>query len=88
MLKTMQNILKTIFFWIFIDFRYFGFFKNFIKKVGQKLGNNNWIKMKVVMKYNISVVDNLVPITKEETMLKFSKNKSIILDILSNTWHL
>jgi hypothetical protein len=43
--------------------------------------------MEVVMTYNKSVVDNLVPTKIEETLLKFSKkkNNSIILDILFNT---
>jgi competence transcription factor ComK len=41
--------------------------------------------MEVVMTYNRSVVENLVPTKIEETLLKFSKNKSIILDILFNT---
>jgi competence transcription factor ComK len=35
---------------------------------------------------NRSVVDNLVPIKIEETLTKFSKKNSIILDILFNTW--
>jgi hypothetical protein len=46
---------------------------------------DDWIKMEVVMTYNRSVVENLVPTKIEETLLKFSKNKSIILDILFNT---
>jgi hypothetical protein len=32
--------------------------------------------MKVVMTYNISVVDNLVPTKIEKTLLKFSKKKN------------
>jgi hypothetical protein len=32
---------------------------------------DDWIKMKVVMTYNKSVVDNLVPIKTEKTLLKF-----------------
>jgi len=46
---------------------------------------DDWIKMEVVMTYNRSVVDNLVPIKIEETLTKFSKKNSIILDILFNT---
>jgi hypothetical protein len=46
---------------------------------------DDWIKMEVVMTYNRSVVDNLVPTKIEETFLKFSKKKSIILNILFNT---
>jgi len=34
---------------------------------------DDWIKMKVVMTYNRSVVVNLVPIKIEETLTKFSK---------------
>jgi len=41
--------------------------------------------MKVVMTYNRSVVDDLVPIKIEETLPKFSKKKFINLDILFNT---
>jgi hypothetical protein len=36
---------------------------------------NDWLKMEVVMTYNRSVVDNLVPIKVEETLSKFSKRK-------------
>jgi hypothetical protein len=36
---------------------------------------NDWIKMEVVMTYNRSVVDNLVPTKIEETLSKFSKRK-------------
>jgi hypothetical protein len=46
---------------------------------------DDWIKMEVVMTYNRSVVVNLVPIKIEETLTKFSKKNSIILDILFNT---
>jgi hypothetical protein len=46
---------------------------------------DNWIKMEVVMTYNRSVVDNLVPTIIEETLPKFSKKNPIILDILLNT---
>jgi hypothetical protein len=47
---------------------------------------DDWIKMEVVMTYNRSVVDNLVPTKIEETLPKFSKKKNpIILDILPNT---
>jgi hypothetical protein len=46
---------------------------------------DDWIKMEVVMTYNRSVVDNLLPIKIEETLTKFSKKNSIILDILFNT---
>jgi hypothetical protein len=42
--------------------------------------------MEVVMTYNRSVVDNLVPTKIEGTLPKFSKKKNpIILDILPNT---
>jgi len=37
---------------------------------------DDWIKMDVVMTYNRSVVDNLVPTKIEETLLKFSKKKN------------
>jgi hypothetical protein len=40
MLKMMLHILKNVFFGFSLFFTIFGFFKNFIKKVGQKLGNN------------------------------------------------
>jgi hypothetical protein len=41
MLKTMQIYKKkTYFFGLSLFFAIFGFFKNFIKQVGQKLGNN------------------------------------------------
>jgi hypothetical protein len=46
---------------------------------------DDWIKMKVVMTYNRSVVHNLVPTKIEETLPKFSKKYSIILDILFNS---
>jgi len=46
---------------------------------------DDWIEMKVVITYNRSVVDNLIPIKIEETLLKFSKKNSIILEILFNT---
>jgi hypothetical protein len=36
---------------------------------------DDWIKMEVVMTYNRSVVDNLVPTIIEETLPKFSKKK-------------
>jgi hypothetical protein len=36
---------------------------------------DDWIKMEVVMAYNRSVVDNLVPTKIEETLPKFSKTK-------------
>jgi hypothetical protein len=42
--------------------------------------------MEVVMTYNRSVVDNLVPTKIEETLPNFFfKKNPIILDILSNT---
>jgi len=34
---------------------------------------DDWIKMEVVMTYNRSVVDNLVPTIIEETLPKFKK---------------
>jgi hypothetical protein len=34
---------------------------------------DDWIKMEVVMTYNRSVVNNLVPIKIEETLPNFSK---------------
>jgi len=37
------------------------------------------------MTYNRGVVDNLVSIKIDETLLKFLKKKSIILDIVFNT---
>ena len=37
---------------------------------------DDWIKIEVVMTYNRSVVDNLVPTIIEETLPKFSKKKS------------
>ena len=37
---------------------------------------DDWIKMKDVMTYNRSVVDNLVPRKIEKTLPKFSKKKS------------
>jgi hypothetical protein len=43
---------------------------------------DNWIKMKVVITYNRSVVDNLIPTKIEETLLKYSKKKSIILEVI------
>jgi hypothetical protein len=46
---------------------------------------DDWIKMKVVMTYNISVVDNLVPTKIKEILPKFSEKNLIILDILFNT---
>jgi type III secretion system FlhB-like substrate exporter len=47
---------------------------------------DDWIKMEVVMTYNRSVVDNLVPTKIEETLPNFFYKKNpIILDILSNT---
>jgi hypothetical protein len=46
---------------------------------------DDWIKMEVVMTYNRSVVDNLVPTKLEETPPKFFKKNPIILDILPNT---
>jgi hypothetical protein len=46
---------------------------------------DDWIKMEVVMTYNKSVVDNLVPTKIEETLPKFKKKNPIILDILPNT---
>jgi adenylate kinase family enzyme len=47
---------------------------------------DDWIKMEVVMTYNRSVINNLVPTIIEETLPKFSKKKNpIILDILPNT---
>jgi hypothetical protein len=46
---------------------------------------DDWIKMEVVMTYNKSVVDNLVPTKIEETLPKFLKKNPIILDILPNT---
>ena len=36
---------------------------------------DDWIKMEVVMTYNRSVVDNLIPTKIEETLSKFSKKK-------------
>jgi hypothetical protein len=36
---------------------------------------DDWIKMKVVMTYNRSVVDNLVPTIIEETLPKFKKKQ-------------
>ena len=42
MLKNDANILKNVFFGFSLFFAIFGFFKNFIKKVGQKLGNNSF----------------------------------------------
>jgi hypothetical protein len=36
---------------------------------------DDWIKMEVVMTYNRSVVDNLIPTKIEETLPNFSKNK-------------
>jgi hypothetical protein len=38
--KNDANILKTYFFGFSLFFRYFWIFQKFIKKVGQKLGNN------------------------------------------------
>ena len=38
--KNNANILKTYFFGFSLFSLFFGFSKNFIKKVGQKLGNN------------------------------------------------
>ena len=46
---------------------------------------DDWIKMEVVMTYNRSVVDNLVPTKIEETLRKLQKKNPIILDILPNT---
>jgi len=48
---------------------------------------DDWIKMEVVMTYNRSVVDNLVPTTIEKTLPKFIffKKNPIILDIVPNT---
>ena len=36
---------------------------------------DDWIKMEIVMIYNRSVLDNLVPTKIEETLPKFSKKK-------------
>jgi len=41
MLKTMQKMLKTYFFGFSLFFAIFEFFKNFIKKMGQKLSSNS-----------------------------------------------
>jgi hypothetical protein len=41
MLKKNENILKNVFFGFSLFFAIFGFAKKFIKKIGQKLGNNN-----------------------------------------------
>jgi len=49
---------------------------------------DDWIKMKVIMIYNRSIVDNFVPTKIEKTLpnLFFKKiNNFIILDILFNT---
>ena len=54
MLKTMQNILKTYFFGFLLFFTIFGFFKKFIKKVGQKLGNNRCPLFTMLTKQNSS----------------------------------
>ena len=55
MLKTMQNILKTYFLDFSLFFAIFGFFENFIKKVGQKLGSNRCPLFTMLTKQNSSM---------------------------------
>jgi hypothetical protein len=43
--KNDANILKMYFFGFLLFFAIFGFFEIFIKKVGQKLGNNNCLPL-------------------------------------------
>ena len=53
--KNDANILKTYFFGFLLFFVIFGFSENFIKKVGQKLGNNRCPLFTMLTKQNSSM---------------------------------